>query len=358
MGSGPTLADERLAELLSERLSETVRPGYVKWLRECGLVSLRRPGRHAGKGGRMPGTYPRRMVKQGAEAIGCVRTLWNHDVAAAVMHLRGFDIAPSALRRLWLGTEKRPGPLIRLTESDPDPVAARAENSTSAPIRQMARILGSRRRAQTFAAYAAFLLSEVKAVEENPPAVTAPLLGVEPWEPLDVNDSHLESVPESVVRHVSAARSALRSLPGIVRGAGKAEWDNARDLARKRLELATVAGELRHLFPRHSAGLPLDPREFPLSVFPDERMAIVLVPLELVVNMRKGSKTLDGELIEARAVLTLAKAIPARIRPGFDDGLAAARRSGSWELDAAQTRWLGQFAERRPEVVAALPNGI
>lgn len=343
MASGPTDADKRLARAISKRLKEKVTKYQVERLREHGLVTLDRPGRRSGLGGRMPGTYSRRMVTQGAKAIPLVRKLWNHDVAAAVMHLRGFDIAPSALRRLWLGTKKKPGPLIHFTESDPDPVATRVAGSASQPIRQMARILGSRERAQTFAGYAAYLLSGEGEVENDPPAVIAPFLEVEPWESLDVS--------ESVVQHVTAARSVLRSLPEVVRGATKSDWDRARDAACARLELAILAQELRRLFPRGAAAVSLDPLGLLLSSFPHERMAIVLVPLSLAIKT-----TVDKELRQARAVLSLAKSIPARMRLGFDTALAAAQESGQFELDDEQMQWLSRFAERRPEVVAALPS--
>jgi hypothetical protein len=302
----------------------------------------------------MPGTYPRRMVAQGTEAIRLVRELWNHNVAAAVMHLRGFDIAPSALRRLWLGTRKKPGLLGRLDElaNQPDPDVPSAKDSV---MQQATRVLGSHERAAMFIAYTLALLSAEENVERSPHPVLALLLGVQaPWEPPDVDyDSKAyrpgrEPIPKEVVSQTSEVRTLWRRLPELIEAAAKTEWDEARDVARAELEIGSTISELRLKLPRRTAEVALDSRELLLSVVPNERMAIGFVPLALGIADRGERLTsLSPHLTQARAVLTLARAMPARIRVEFDAGLESEE----------QAEWFRRFAERRPEVVAALPSG-
>jgi hypothetical protein len=356
MGSAPTEADKWLASELSARLEEKVTSRQVEELRERGLLILRRPGRRTGKGGRMPGTYPRRMVGQGAEAIRQVRAMWNHDVAAAVMHLRGFDIAPSALRRLWLGTPKNPGLLKRLSDlagqPDSDVVAAEATVSKSPIMRQTVRILGSRDRATMFIEYVLALLSTEEGAEKSPHPVLALALGIQSWEPPDVDYESASYAPdarppEEVLDQTAEVRRLWHRLPELIQTATKTEWNEARDVARTELEIGNTCSELRRLLPRRTGRMALDAREILLSLVPSERTAISLVPLALGLDRNKRLAELSPQLAQARAVLLLARAMPNRLRAEFDAGLES----------EPQAEWFRRFAERRPKIVTAIPSG-
>lgn len=232
----PTRADEWLAAHISRKVGEDVSPRRIERLREAGLVRLHRPGSHEHPG-REEGTYLPPMVEQSVAVVLALKQERNLDRIGMRLFLSGYEIAPSALRRFFLGTPTRPG-LFGTASTSPEGFESPGEESEWADVARtpegalLEQLLGAF--ARDFLAYAAELALGGEDVPRDPNPAVARAMGLPEWAPkVDYDaepgpDEIGQVPPPEAVAFAMRLQAGLQQAPHAIQQSDESDWHRAR----------------------------------------------------------------------------------------------------------------------------------